>query len=152
MGLICSRNKRDTLDPLSPRISPFGRFSRRKSLRASENRREFVVEGSLLASSLDTLARTLHFQDPSALARLPSDLAQLVLNRLIEGGTLKDATVILLQGQPFYQLCLDSYPEPIREFWVRNLITDSLQYLNLSRTQVCTTTSLENFSLHWVPI
>lgn len=143
MGLICSRNsKQDTLDPLSPRVSPFGRFSRRNSLRASGQRREFVVEGSLLAASLDTLTRTLHLQSPSELCRLPSDLAQLVLNRLIVTGTLKDTTVMLLQGQSFYQLCLDSYHEPIRDFWVRNLITESLHCLDLSRTQVRSRTLL----------
>jgi hypothetical protein len=134
MGVLCSKQSKE--DPLlSPRISPFGRFTRRNS-KQYDLRRTFVAEGSLLAASLDTLCKTLHLQSPAALSRLPADLAQLLLDRLVQTGKLNDASVLRLQGQAFFQLCLDSYPNSIRDFWVRFLITESIEILDLSRTQV----------------
>lgn len=137
MGILCSKSKRDPLGTVSPRLSPFGRFSRRIS-QQSELTRSFVNEGTLLAASLDTLCKTLHLQSLDALCQLPADLAQLLLDRLVQTGKLNDASVLRLQGQAFYQLCLDSYPNPIRDFWVRFLITESIEVLDLSRTQVIT--------------
>jgi hypothetical protein len=137
MGILCSKSKHehDPLGTLAARISPFGRFSRRISQQLT-TRRNFVVEGTLLAASLDTLVKTLHLQSPAALCYLPVDLAQLLLERLVQTGKLNDASVLRLQGQAFYHLCLDSYPHPIRDFWVRFLITESIEVLDLSRTQV----------------
>ncbi|KAH7623687.1 hypothetical protein NADE_008510 [Nannochloris sp. 'desiccata'] len=145
MGILCSKqSKHDPLGTLSPRISPFGRFTRRIS-QQSDLRRTFVREGTLLVASLDTLCKTLHLQSPVALCQLPADLAQLLLDRLVQTGKLNDASVLRLQGQAFYQLRLDSYPNPIRDFWVRFLITESIEVLDLSRTQI------DNFMLSSVP-
>ena len=69
--------------------------------------------------------------------RIPPDVAQLLLDRLIETETLNDAAVLRLQGQLFFELHLDAYPEPIREFWIRGfLATEALEVLDLSRTQI----------------
>jgi hypothetical protein len=145
MGILCSKqNKHDLLGTLSPRISPFGRFTRRISQQCGL-RRTFVNEGTLLVASLDTLCKTLHLQTPAALCQLPADLAQLLLDRLVQTGKLNDASVLRLQGQAFYQLCLDSYPNPIRDFWVRFLITESIEVLDLSRTQV---KKISNFAIN----
>jgi hypothetical protein len=136
MGILCSKSK-DSLDSsaLIPRISPFGRFTRRNT-KYFNLRRTFVAENSLIAACLDSLCKNLHLQSPNALRQLPIDLAQLLLDRLVQTGRLNDASVLRLQGLAFYQLTIDSYPLPIRDFWVRILITESIEVLDLSRTQV----------------
>lgn len=133
MGLFSSKEKPNAANPLA-RISPFGRFCRR-SFQQSRHCRE-CVEGSLLSLCVDALCLSLHLQDHQALQKLPLDLSQLILDNLIETGRLNDAAVLRLQGQHFYELCLDSYQVDIRDFWVRFLVTETLEVLILSRTTV----------------
>ncbi len=133
MGLLCSKGK-DSADLIRSRLSPFGRFGRR-SFQHSRYRR-VCQEGSLLGCCIDVLVSSLHLQNPQALLTLPLDLAQLLLDRLVETGKLNDATVMRLQGQHFYELCLDRYPEHMKDFWVRFLVTESLEVAILSRTTV----------------
>lgn len=134
MGLFCSKTGKDERSPLAARLSPFGRFGRRSFHKGKERR--VWREDSLLGACLDVVVGTLHLQDPAALQALPLDLAQLLLDHLVETGKLNDAAVLCLQGQHFYQLNLDAYPEPIRDFWVRFLVRQSLESVVLSRTAV----------------
>lgn len=73
---------------------------------------------------------------PTPLHRLPPDLAQLLLDRLLEGGGLNEDTLPYLSGLHFYQLRLDAYPAAITEAWIRILVTQTLEIAVLSRTQV----------------
>ncbi len=138
--LMCTARAKAEASDLSPRISPFGVFRRRSF---AERRSEIAIRpGSLLEKALHTVVASLPTQDPAALARLPPDLAQLLLEALISSGRLTDASVVRLQGMAFYAVALDAYPDPIRDTWVRCLVTDALETLDLSRTQV--SSPLEN--------
>lgn len=68
--------------------------------------------------------------------QLPPDIAQLLLNKLVEKERLDDGVVLRLQGQFFFELLLDAYPEPIKDFWVRFLASELLQTIDLSRTRI----------------
>ena len=137
-NLLCSRSKNDTtlvsVSPSSPR-SP--RFKRASQLSTTQNGASPDAD-SLLKLSLDAFCRTLHLQDPHALRNLhiPPDVAQHVVDRLIETTKLDDVSVRFLKGQTLFQLDLNSYPEPIQLEWVRCLISESLEILDLSWTQV----------------
>jgi hypothetical protein len=73
---------------------------------------------------------------PHSLLRLPTDLAQLVLSRLIETERLDGPALRALAGQHFYAFDLTSYSRPVRGAWLRVLCTPSLESAALSRTPV----------------
>lgn len=133
MGIICSTRKYDVEEVLNARISPFGKI-RRKGRQWNLGP---LDPSSLLSISLDALVHCLQKKCcPFPVHKLPPDLAQLLLDRLLEAGGLNEATLPHLSGLHFYQLRLDAYPAAITDAWIRILVTQTLEVAVLSRTQV----------------
>ncbi len=149
MGLACS--KKGSLDeggegatPTIVRLSPF-----RPRRCSSMGRRSLGPGGagavrsdcavpSLLSLAADAAAAGLAALPAGALAALPADLSQLLLERLVASALLDDAAVARLAGLGlhFYSLPLGGYPELVQPAWLRCLATPSLEAADLSKTGV----------------
>ena len=130
MGLLCSKSKVDR-SGRAPR-HPFNSFRRRSSSRELPGP---AAQRTLLDVALDALCETLHSQPPKALQRLPPDLTQLVIDRLVDTQRLDDKAVARLAGLHFHDLHLaenDALDAP----WMRALCSPSLEAADLSRTEV----------------
>ena len=142
MGLACSKKQRreEEEDGGAPivRLSPF-RPRRLLSRSRSFGGAEAAGPGPqhLLSLALDALLRSLHRQPAHALARLPPDLSQLLLEALVACGQLDDAAVLKLSGLGlhFFRLPLGAYPERVQPSWLRCLSTPSLEAADLSKTE-----------------
>ncbi|GAB4818137.1 hypothetical protein N2152v2_005183 [Parachlorella kessleri] len=152
MGLGCSKAKHREAPEAAPaaRLSPFGRFRslsrgldeqrgcQPKSLlqlsveAAADNLASLPRPQLLALAAADNLAR---LPRPQLLA-LPTDLAQLILERLIDTERLDAAALPALAGQQFYSFDLTAYSKPVRGVWLRVLCTPSLESAVLSRTPV----------------
>jgi hypothetical protein len=137
MGLGCS--KRNVKQALVVPGSPFGRstrFSRRNSI--GTNGLEDHGPDSLLGLCLGVASESLPHLPLHHLRALPPDLAQLILDRMIQTGQLNDASILRLAGQLYYSIHLDAYIHPIRDFWLRYLATSALESAVIRRTTVRT--------------
>jgi hypothetical protein len=142
MGIWCSkdRHKEGTLGVVNPRSHRFGR--RRVS------KQSIVFDGppTLLDSCVAALARNIQRLDPQALLHLCPDLAQLILDRLIDTELLNEGTVARLvsQQQHFHLLDLEAY-SGLTPDSVACLCSESLERLVLSKTAVsaCTCVVIE---------
>lgn len=150
MGLACS--KKGSLDeegevaPTIVRLSPF-----RPRRCSSLSRRMLCAAGapgagapgdcavpSLLSLAADAAAAGLAALPAHALAALPADLSQLLLERLVSTAMLDDAAIARLAslGLHFFSLPLGGYPELVRPAWLRCLASPSLEAADLSKTGV----------------
>lgn len=152
MGLSCSKKLREDhreadSGPAIVRLSPF------RPRRCNSARRQPRCAGaatadaapsapspvpSLLSLALHAAAASVHTQPPAALAALPTDLCQLLLERLVAAGLLDDSVISRLSGLGlhFHSLPLGGYPEIVRPAWLRCLATASLTAADLSKTGV----------------
>lgn len=149
MGLGCSKRQSEDSGgdrgPTIVRLSPF-RPRRCSSLRRSRSGAPadgaaadaLASPPSLLAVAADAAAASLARQPAGALAALPADLSQLLLERLVATGALDDAAVARLSGLGlhFYRLPLAAYPEAVRPAWLAALTSASLEEADLSKTGV----------------
>jgi hypothetical protein len=142
MGLTCSKKQQEQEGegggaPIV-RLSPFRPRRCLSRLRSLPGPDAGPGPDSLLSLAADALARSLHRQPAAALARLPTDLCQLLLERLVAAAALDDAAVLKLSGLGlhFHSLPLGAYPEPVQTFWLRCLSTPSLEAADLSKTEV----------------
>lgn len=115
------------------RLSPFGRFRSR----CLDDDIDLGQPRSLLDISVAAVCEGLGALPPGTLARLPTDLSQLVLDRLVATERLDGATITALAGQQFYGFDLTAYSHaPVEEGWLRVLCTCSLEAATLSKTPV----------------
>lgn len=135
MGIWCSkdRHKGGTLGVVNPRSHRFGR--RRGS------KQSILLNGppTLLDSCIAAVTLNIQRLDPQALLHLCPDLAQLILDRLIDTELLNEATMARLvsQQQHFHVIDLEAY-SGLAPDWVACLCSDSLERLILSKTAVST--------------
>lgn len=151
MGLGCSKRQSEDgggdRGPTIVRLSPF-RPRRCSSLRRSRSG-PTAADGStdadalgsphsLLSLAADAAAASLARQPGAALAALPADLSQLLLERLVAQGLLDDGAVACLSGHAlhFYRLPLAACPETVRPAWLAALTSASLEEADLSKTGV----------------
>lgn len=91
---------------------------------------------SLVDLCLGIICDRIHEFAPTALAALPPDLAQLVLNTLIGTGVLDEEIAARLAGLSHYQLRLAGYPGPVTDGWLVSLTNSALETLVLDHSLV----------------
>ena len=121
-----------------PRDSPFGKLKRSLSSRSSARARALVApsDRSLVDLCLGIICDRIHEFAPTALAALPPDLAQLVLDNLIGTGVLDEEIAARLAGLSHYQLRLAGYPGPVTDGWLVSLTNSALETLVLDHSLV----------------
>lgn len=135
----CVRTKGSGQGSLSvPRDSPFGKLKRSLSSRSSARTRALVApsDRSLVDLALGAVCEHIHDYAPTALAGLPPDLAQLLLDGLIETGVLDEETATRLAGLSHYQLRLGGYPGPVTDGWLVSLTNSALETIILDHSLV----------------
>lgn len=149
MGLACSKGSLDEEGEVAPTIVRLSPFRPRRC--SSLSRRMLCAAGapgagapgdcavpSLLSLAADAAAAGLAALPAHALAALPADLSQLLLERLVSTAMLDDAAIARLAslGLHFFSLPLGGYPELVRPAWLRCLASPSLEAADLSKTGV----------------
>lgn len=139
-GWSCIRRKdSDGFQPPSPqRDSPFGKLGRSLSSRTSATLRASLPprERTLLDQTLGVVCAQVAEASVDGLDDLPPDLAQALLDRLVECGGLDWEVAGRLQGLTHYRLSLPGYPGPVTDEWLESLVHEDIEVINLNRSLV----------------
>lgn len=139
-GWSCTHGK--GADPpngvLSPRNSPFGKLKRSLSSRTSATARATLPprDRTLLDLALGRLCECIADLPAHRLDQLPPDLAQALLDRLVECGALDEGVAIRLGRLSHHRLALDSYPGPVTDEWLVPLVNPGMEIIKLGRSAV----------------